>query len=147
MPPSHSSAQERPRSAIQPRSVSILGIMSAINFCPPKPGSTVITSTMSSSSSHGSTASAAVAGLSATAAIFPAARMAAMAALTSSGVSASACTVTRSAPASQKRRAYRTGFSIMRWTSRNMSVAFRTEASTGRPMEMFGTNTPSITSK
>ena len=105
MPPSHSSAQERPRSVIQARIVSIFGSISAMNFCPPKPGSTVITSTMSSVSSHGSTASAAVAGLSATAAIFPAALISAMAAVIFSGVSASACTVTRSAPASQKRLA------------------------------------------
>ena len=34
----------------------------------------------------------------------------------------------------------------MRCTSRNMSVALRRDLSTGRPMEIFGTNSPSITS-
>ena len=34
----------------------------------------------------------------------------------------------------------------MRWTSRNISVCLRIEATTGTPMEMLGTNMPSITS-
>ena len=39
------------------------GIMSCMNFCPPKPGSTVITNTMSTLSTYGRTCSTGVAGL------------------------------------------------------------------------------------
>src|SRR5699024_7231126 len=42
---------------------------------------------------------------------------------------------------------YLRGFSIIRCTSRNMSVAFLRLFSTGIPIEMLGTNMPSITSK
>lgn len=58
------------------RSALTLGIISGWNFCPPKPGSTVITSTMStlSASQSACTASPGVPGLSATPARIPAAR-------------------------------------------------------------------------
>lgn len=45
---------------------STFGIMSSINFCPPKPGSTVITSAMSIWLAHGASSSTVVPGLMAT---------------------------------------------------------------------------------
>ena len=47
---------------------------------------------------------------------------------------------------SQNSSTYRTGCVIIRCTSRNISVTFRMDFSTGMPMEILGTNTPSITS-
>ena len=72
--------------------------------------------------------------------------MASRAARMPGGISDSRWTEIRSAPASAKASMYRTGFSIMRWTSRNMSVAFRRDLTTGGPMVMLETNIPSITS-
>src|SRR5712692_8663688 len=51
-----------------------------------------------------------------------------------------------SAPASAKASTYRSGFSIIRCTSRVSWVALRSEATTGTPIEMLGTKWPSITS-
>ena len=53
-----------------------MSIMGAINDCPPKPGSTVMTKTMSRSSKNGSTASTGVLGFRATAGFAPPARIA-----------------------------------------------------------------------
>ena len=63
-----------------------------------------------------------------------------------SGVSDSTWTVTRSAPASQNCSTYRTGSTIIRWTSSGIWVTLRMDATTGMPMVMLGTNNPSITS-
>ena len=120
--------------------------MSSMNFCPPKPGSTVITSAMEHLSRKGSAASAGVPGLRTTPARFPWARMRSRALPVFSSLSASTWTVTTSAPAWQNCSTYRTGRSIIRWTSRIMSVAFRMDWTTGMPMVMLGTKTPSITS-
>src|ERR1039458_6375944 len=51
-----------------------------------------------------------------------------------------------SAPAPANAGIYSSGLSIIRCTSRVMRVALRKEATTGTPMEMFGTKCPSITS-
>ena len=120
--------------------------MSAMNFWPPKPGSTVMTRMSSTFSRKGRAASAGVLGLSTTPAFLPLAWILSMAAWMFSGVSDSRCTVTRSAPASQNWSTYRTGSTIIRCTSKNMSVTLRMDCTTGMPMEMLGTNTPSITS-
>ena len=76
-----------------------------MNFCPPKPGSTVMTRMMSTSVRYGRAASAGVAGFRTTPAFLPLAWIAAMVRWRFSSVSASTCMVTRSAPASQKRSA------------------------------------------
>ena len=120
--------------------------MSAMNFWPPKPGSTVITRIISTLSIKGSTALAGVLGFTTTPAFLPLAWILSMAARMFSWVSASTWQVTMSAPASQKRSTYRTGSTIIKWTSRGMSVTFRMDSTTGMPMEMLGTNRPSITS-
>ena len=62
------------------------------------------------------------------------------------GWSASRWTDRRSAPARAKASTYRTGLSIIRCTSRNMSVHLRIDFTTGTPMVMLGTKQPSITS-
>ena len=75
--------------------------MSAMNFWPPKPGSTVITRISSTLSMKGSTALAGVPGLTTTPAFLPLACILSMAARMFSSVSASTWQVTMSAPASQ----------------------------------------------
>ena len=62
------------------------------------------------------------------------------------GWSASRWMLTRSAPALQKSATYRTGLSIIRCTSKNISVWLRMDLTTGMPMVMLGTKAPSITS-
>ena len=91
-----------------------LGIISAMNFWPPKPGSTVITSTSSTSFRKGRTVSAGVFGFSTTPARLPLAWILAMASWSFSSVSDSTWTVTRSAPASQNCSTYRPGSTIIR---------------------------------
>ena len=78
-----------------------LGIMSAMNFWPPKPGSTVITRIISTRSIKGSTALAGVLGFTTTPAFLPLVWILSMAARMFSWVSASTWQVTMSAPASQ----------------------------------------------
>ena len=75
MPPSTWMSTSRPRRSISARSARIFGTTSSMNFCPEKPGLTVISSTMSRSASTGSTTSIGDAGRSATAAFFPSERM------------------------------------------------------------------------
>ena len=146
MPPSTSSSQSRPRLWIQPRMARTLSIMSGMKAWPPKPGSTVITSTMAHWSRKGRTASAGVLGLMTTPGRLPWARISSRAFPVFSSVSASTWTVTMSAPAWQKASTYRTGRSIIRWTSRGRAVVGRMDLTTGMPMVMLGTNSPSITS-
>ena len=66
-----------------------LGIMSAMNFWPPKPGSTVITRIISTRSIKGSTALAGVLGFTTTPAFLPLAWILSSARWIFSGVSAS----------------------------------------------------------
>ena len=117
-----------------------------MKLCPPKPGSTVITRISSTFSRKGRAASAGVLGLRTIPARLPLAWILSMAAWMFSSLSASTWTVTRSAPASQNCSTYRTGSTIIRWTSRGREVVGRMDFTTGMPMEMLGTNMPSITS-
>ena len=57
MPPSTWMSTSRSRRSISARSATIFGTTSSMNFCPEKPGLTVISSTMSRSASTGSTTS------------------------------------------------------------------------------------------
>ena len=128
------------------RRAATLGIISAMKDWPPKPGSTVMARIMLTCSTKGSAAWAGVPGLRTMPARLPLARILSRAARISSGVSDSTCTVTMSAPASQKASTYRTGRTIMRCTSSGSFVTGRMHRTTGMPMVMLGTNTPSITS-
>jgi len=76
----------------------IFGSTMSRNFWPPKPGSTVISSTMSTSSSRSSKGWMAVPGLRASPALAPAARMARS--VRTGALAASAWMVTLPAPAS-----------------------------------------------
>jgi hypothetical protein len=73
-PPSISMSTARP--AIMARSSAIFGSIERMKLWPPKPGFTVITQIRSTMSSTGATALAGVAGLSATPALLPSARIA-----------------------------------------------------------------------
>ena len=88
--------------------------MSAMNFWPPKPGSTVITRIKSHSLIKGSTALAGVLGLTTTPAFLPLAWTRRSASWMFSSVSASTWQVMISPPASQNCSTYRTGRSIIR---------------------------------
>ena len=99
---------------------------------------------MSTSVRTHSTAESDVEGLRATPAFFPSSRMRATTRWRW-GV-ASAWTVRMSAPAFAKSSTYRSGSTIIRWTSRGAVAAFRIAATTAGPMVMLGTKRPSITS-
>ena len=114
-----------------------------MNFCPPKPGSTVITSTMSRPSRYGYTASAGVAGFSAAAAFTPSSLSSA---IHSAVLPLSRCTVIRSAPAFTKSGMYFSGSLIIRCTSKDRAVRGRRHFTMGAPSVMLGTKCPSITS-
>lgn len=146
MPPSTSSSQSRPRSSIQARTWRTLGIISSMKDWPPKPGSTVITNTISHWGRKGRASWAGVPGLRTTPARFPRLWTSSRQRRVFSRLSASTWTVTMSAPARQKASTYRTGRSIIRWTSSAMPVTARMDWTTGMPREMLGTNRPSITS-
>ena len=75
MPPSTASAIGWSAASIIRRSAAILASCEGRNDCPPNPGLTVITSTMSASSSSQATASTGVPGFSTTPARLPSARM------------------------------------------------------------------------
>ena len=111
-----------------------------------KPGSTVITKISSTSPINGSTAEAGVLGFTTTPAFLPLAWIFFRARWIFSSVSASTWQVTMSAPASQNCSTYRSGRSIIRCTSRGSAVTGRMDFTTGIPMEILGTNRPSITS-
>ena len=72
--------------------------------------------------------------------------MAATARASPSASSASACTVTESAPASRNQGSCSSGFAIMRCTSSGRLVAFFSCLTTGTPIVRFGTKWPSMTS-
>ncbi len=60
---------------------------------------------------------------------------------------ASTCTVNIVPPAFANAVANRAGSSTIMWTSIGSFVSGRSDSNTGRPIEIFGTNRPSITSK
>mmetsp|Transcript_28887 Transcript_28887/g.81345 ORF Transcript_28887/g.81345 Transcript_28887/m.81345 type:complete len:291 (+) Transcript_28887:213-1085(+) len=138
------------------RSSFTFGIVSGMKDCPPKPGSTVITSTMSMSSMYGSTASTGVAGFRASPTYMPAAFTSSMTSITSwlflpstatgSPTRASMWKTYWSAPAFLYSWIHCWGLETMRWQSRKPEVCFRRAASTGWPRVMFGTKWPSMTS-
>ena len=111
---------------------------------PPKPGLTVMTRTMSTSSTTSSRVLTGVAGLMATDALRPAAWMSWIRRFAWSV--ASMWKVTLSAPASMKAAIISSGLVIMRWTSTGRSVARLVALRMSSPKEMFGTKCPSITS-
>src|SRR6185437_4496547 len=71
MPPSTSRSMRRPLVSMRRRRARILSSCEAMNFCPPKPGLTLITRMRSTKSRTLSTASTGVAGLSETPAFLP----------------------------------------------------------------------------
>lgn len=113
--------------------------------CPPNPGWTVMTRTMSTSGRYGSILSTGVSGLTDIPAFNPLALILPMAPLMSPF--ASQCTVMASHPASAKESTYLMGSSIIRWASKNFSEYPLTAFTTGGPNVMLGTNIPSITSR
>ncbi len=121
-----------------------MGTTASMNFCPVKPGWTVISSTMSRSASTGRTTSSGESGLTATAAFFPSARM--RATVFGRSGTASTWTLMRSAPARAKSSRKRSGSTIIRWRSSGICVHLRIAFTTAGPMVMLGTNWPSMTS-
>ena len=91
-----------------------------MNDWPPKPGSTVMTSTMSSSSAYGSRADSGVPGLTASPAARPASRIARS--VGAIGSSISTWNVIESQPASRYSSMKRPGSLIIRWASNGSSV-------------------------
>ena len=129
------------RSAFRSRTLSTVY---GISFCPPKPGFTVMISTMSTLGSTYSMAESGVAGFNATPASMPFSFIASI--VLSRCLHASAWTVMMSAPAAAKSSMYLTGSSIIRCTSNMRSVHFLIVFMTGSPIDMLGTKLPSITS-
>ena len=126
------------------RTAAIFGSTRSRNFCPPKPGSTVISSTMSTSPSIVAQASIGVAGFSATPARAPLARSSR--ASRTGACAASTWNVTDSAPASANPGAQRSGSAIIRWMSNGVATALWSDSTTGNPIVRLGTKWLSITS-
>ena len=126
------------------RTSRILHSIVPMYFCPPKPGLTVMTRTMSMRSRTFSTADAGVAGLRATAAVAPSERM--LSRVRCRWVHASACTMRREQPAFTYSAAMTSGVSTIRCASKGRSQWRRAAAITSGPKVRFGTNWPSITS-
>ena len=123
----------------------ILVAASFMNDCPPKPGSTVMTITMSSNSRYGSRAESGVAGLIARPACRPAFRI--LSNVGSIGSSTSTWKVIESQPASMNWSMYRPGSEIMRWASKGCLPMRRRRLINPGPKVMFGTKWPSMTSR
>ena len=111
-PPSTWSQISAPRLATRERARRSFGSTMSRKCWPPKPGSTVISSSMSISGSRSSYGSTAVPGLTASPARAPAARMAPS--VRTGARVASAWMVTLRAPASAYSGAHRSGSSIIR---------------------------------
>eukprot|EP01139_Manchomonas_bermudensis_P016790 Amastigsp_a514324_96.p3 type:complete len:175 gc:universal Amastigsp_a514324_96:545-21(-) len=134
------------RSGLRARISATLGMTSGIKAWPPKPGSTVITSTMSTRSRIPSKAATGVAGLSATPTRMPCSRTRAISDAASDV--ASMWNVNDDAPAAAKSAIQAPGSVTMRWQSRNAAGACaRRDLITGGPMVRFATKCPSITSQ
>ena len=144
---------------------------SSINFCPPNPGSTVITRTMSltirryiETNRRGiksAIAETGVFGLMVTEHSIPASRTRLIMSLGSSRcnystkqlLAASIWKLNMFAPASLRGVMYRSGFSTIRWQSRNElqitpqpyndSICLRSDFTTGAPIVRLGTKWPS----
>jgi len=144
-PPSTDISRSRPFSAAQSLTYDILGMHSEMNDCPPNPGCTVITRTMSTSGRYSSSSWTGVSGLTDIPALMPRDLISWMAPRMSP--TASQWTVTRSHPASAKSLTYLIGSCIIRWASNGMSECFLMALMTGAPKVMFGTNMPSMTSR
>ena len=99
----------------------ILVAASVMNFWPPKPGSTVMTMTMSRSSAYGERADRGVAGLMARPASNPALRI--LSRVGSIGSSTSTWKVIELQPAAMNWSMYRPGSEIIRWASNGRLVA------------------------
>ena len=143
-PPSTSRSHAIPRSVMAPRTCRIFGNTESMNLCPENPGLTDMTRTRSSSSMMSSSTGAGVAGFRATPACLPLS-LTDCTTLWRWGVF-SWCTMITSAPASMNTSTYRSGSSIIRWASRGRSVRESMASTMKGPMEMFGTNRPSMTS-
>ena len=115
-----------------------------MNDWPPNPGSTVMTSSMSTSPSRSRNGSTGVAGLIASPARAP--RRRSSRASRTGAPAASAWKVTDAAPASAKPGAQRSGSSIIRWTSTGTGATSTSRSTTGSPMVRFGTKWLSMTS-
>ena len=118
---------------------------SRMNDWPPKPGSTVITITMSRRCRYGSSAVIGVPGRIARPAARPAARMRRR--IGSIGSSTSTWTVIESQPAARKSSSQRPGSAIIRCASNGVRVTGRSDAIVPHPKVRFGTNRASITSR
>src|SRR6202166_1124284 len=145
MPPSTSILKLSPSFARVLASASILRSAPRINFCPPKPGFTDITSTWWTISNTSSSISTGVAGLITTPGWQPCRSMRCR--VRSRCTQASWCTEIQVAPASAKAGINSSGRSIIKWQSKITSgIAARSDLTTGGPMVIFGTKWPSITS-
>ena len=122
----------------------ILGSTRSRNFWPPKPGSTVISSSMSSSGSRSAYGSTAVAGRSAIPARTPAARS--VRASRTGACVASTWKVTLRAPGSAYAGAQRSASSIIRCTSSGSAETVASRSTTGSPIVRLGTKWLSMTS-
>ncbi len=145
-PPSISTRQESPRRTTSFFASSALASVRSINFCPPKPGYTLITRNISHSSSAGAAAEKGVSGLMTAPHFTPAARMA-LSVCARFSPHASACTVMYPAPASAKSAILAAGFTTMRCTSSGSDVCRLTAATICEPKVMRGTNEPSMMSQ
>ena len=144
IPPSTSMSVSRFRLFSIARASRIFLVLVSIYFCPPKPGSTVITRSISIRSRYGRASCTLVDGLIAIPTRFPCSRMAA---ITAPGSGAdSRWKVIPSAPQSAKFLMYRSGSFTIRCTSKNWSVRLRMLLITGMPNEIDGTKAPSMTS-
>src|SRR5947208_8659126 len=121
-----------------------------MNFWPPKPGFTDITRTRSRSSFTHSSVAGVVAGFSAAPAFTGRPRLPASSRIEVSVRckcgQASTCTVSRSAPRAANSARYFSGSTIIRCRSSGSRVRLRMASRIGKPIEMFGTNRPSMTS-
>ena len=119
-----------------------------MNDCPPQPGLTLMQRTRSAQSRSSATASTGVPGLIATPARQPSSRIACRVRL-ACGV-ASSWKVIESAPALANSSIWRSGASIIRWTSTPPPASWTWSAMPARtsgPIVIGGTKWPSITSK
>src|SRR5690606_1493228 len=145
IPPSTSiQRSRRPRASAISRICRILRSAEGMKAWPPKPGLTLITRTMSTSSRTYSTEEGWVAGLSATAGRAPSLRI--CCSVRCRCVQASTWTVTMSAPASTKAGMSFSGSTIIRCTSSGFFATCATASTTMGPMVRLGTKRPSITS-
>src|SRR5882724_9439650 len=121
-----------------------------MNVWPPKPGFTDITRTRSRSSFTHSSEAGVVAGFSAAPAFTGPPRLPASSRIEVSVRCrcghASTCTVSMSAPRSANSARNFSGSTIIRCRSSGSRVRLRIASRTGKPMVMFGTKRPSITS-